>query len=68
MLFGSLLTVTDSDLALLARVGVLVLVLLAREYNSLLLDSLSPPLARVAGADSGFLEYFFALLLTCRSS
>ena len=39
-------------------------VLLVREYNRLLLDSLSPPLASVAGADSAFLEYFFALLLT----
>ena len=38
--------------------------LLVRQYNHLLLDSLSPPLARVAGAESAFLEYFFALLLT----
>ena len=38
--------------------------LLVREYNKLLLDSLSPPLARVAGAESAFLEYFFAILLT----
>ena len=35
-----------------------------RQYNKLLLDSLNPPLASVAGADSAFLEYFFALLLT----
>src|SRR5580704_19063105 len=63
ILFGSLLTVTDQDLALLLVVGALVLALLAREYNSLVLDSLSPPLATVAGSDSGYLEYFFALLL-----
>src|SRR5437868_2722028 len=44
-------------------VGLLVLVLLARDYNDLLLDSLSPPLAGVHGADSRFLEYFFAFLL-----
>ncbi|HEY4870078.1 MAG TPA: metal ABC transporter permease, partial [Candidatus Dormibacteraeota bacterium] len=42
VLFGSLLTVTDGDLLLLLTVGVLVGVLLVREYNSLLLDSLSP--------------------------
>lgn len=64
VLFGSLLTVTDGDLLLLVAVGVLVAGLLVREYNRLLLDSLSPPLARVAGADSAFLEYFFAILLT----
>jgi len=64
VLFGSLLTVTDADLALLLAVGVLVAVLLIREYNHLLLDSMSPPLASVAGARPAYLEYFFALLLT----
>ena len=65
VLFGSLLTVTDGDLLLLLVVGVIGLaVLLVRQYNNLLLDSLSPPLASVAGAESAFLEYFFAMLLT----
>ena len=64
VLFGSLLTVTDGDLALLLAVGIVVAVLLVREYNHLLLDSLSPPLASVAGAEPAYLEYFFALLLT----
>jgi zinc transport system permease protein len=64
VLFGSLLTVTDGDLALLLVVGLFVIVLLLREYNHLVLDSLSPPLASVAGTDSAFLEYFFAILLT----
>jgi zinc transport system permease protein len=64
VLFGSLLTVTDSDLALLLGVGVLVAGLLIQQYNRLLLDSLSPPLASVAGAQPAYLEYFFALLLT----
>jgi zinc transport system permease protein len=64
VLFGSLLTVTDGDLALLLAVGIFVAVLLVREYNHLLLDSLSPPLASVAGAEPAYLEYFFALLLT----
>jgi zinc transport system permease protein len=64
VLFGSLLTVTDGDLLLLVIVGILVAVLLVRQYNNLLLDSLSPPLARVSGSDSAFLEYFFAILLT----
>ena len=64
VLFGSLLTVTDGDLALLLVVGVVVTVLLVREYNRLLLDSLSQPLASTSGANSAFLEYFFAILLT----
>jgi zinc transport system permease protein len=64
VLFGSLLTVTDGDLLLLLAVGVLVAVLLVREYNRLLLDSLSPPLAKVAGGESAYLEYFFAIMLT----
>lgn len=64
ILFGSLLTVTDGDLLLLVGVGIFVALMLVRKYNSLLLDSLSPPLARVTGAEPAYLEYFFALLLT----
>jgi len=64
VLFGSLLTVTDADLLLLLAVGIVVAALLVTQYNRLLLDSLSPSLARVAGAEPAYLEYFFALLLT----
>ena len=64
VLFGSLLTVTDADLALLVGVGIVVFALLVRQYNRLLLDSLNPPLASIAGSNSAFLEYFFAILLT----
>jgi len=64
VLFGSLLTVTDGDLLLLAVVAVIVLAIVIRQYNKLLLDSLSPPLATVAGAQSAFLEYLFAIVLT----
>jgi zinc transport system permease protein len=64
VLFGSLLTVTDGDLALLVAVGVVVFALLVVQYNRLLLDSLNPPLASIAGGNSAFLEYFFAILLT----
>src|SRR5204862_3694289 len=59
VLFGSLLTVTDRDLLLLVVVGVVVFALLIRQYNRLLLDSLNPPLASIAGGNSAFLEYFF---------
>jgi len=63
VLFGSLLTVTDADLALLLVAGILVAALLVRQYNNLLLDSLSSSLARVRGVDSGYLEYLFAMAL-----
>jgi zinc transport system permease protein len=64
VLFGSLLTVTDTDLALLVIAGAYVAVLLLRHYNDLLLDSLSPPLAAARGINSGYLEYLFAVVLT----
>lgn len=64
VLFGSLLTVTDIDLALLVVAGAAVAVVLLMHYNDLLLDSLSPPLAKARGIDSGFLEYLFAVVLT----
>jgi zinc transport system permease protein len=64
VLFGSLLTVTDTDLALLVVAGAAVTVVLLMHYNDLLLDSLSPQLAKARGIDSGFLEYLFAVVLT----
>lgn len=64
VMFGSLLTVTDADLAMVAVLGGLVLVALAWGYNALLLDSLDPMLARVRGVKTSFIEYFFVVLLT----
>ncbi len=64
VMFGSLLTVTDTDLALLVGIGAAVAVVLALVYNALLLDSVDPSLARVAGVPSALLDYVFVLLLT----
>ena len=64
VLFGSLLTVTDTDLALLIVAGAGVAIVLLTRYNDLVLDSLSPQLAKARGIDSGFLEYLFAVVLT----
>lgn len=64
VLFGSLLTVTDADMALLVVAGVAAAALLLRHYNDLLLDSLSGPLAAARRIDSAFLEYLFAVVLT----
>jgi len=64
VLFGSLLTVTDTDLVLLVVAGAGVVIILLTRYNDMLLDSLSPQLAKARGIDSGFLEYLFAVVLT----
>jgi zinc transport system permease protein len=64
VLFGSLLTVTETDLLLLVAAGVVLAFLLLRHYNDLLLDSLSPPLATARGINSAYLEYGFAIVLT----
>ena len=64
ILFGSLLTVTDTDLVLLGVAALGVAFLLFRHYNDLLLDSLSPPLATARGINSAYLEYGFAIVLT----
>ncbi len=63
ILFGSLLTVTDTDLVLLVVAVIGVAILLFRHYNNLLLDSLSAPLASVRGINSAFVEYGFAIVL-----
>lgn len=64
VMFGSLLTVTDRDLLLLAVIAIGTLAVLAHHYNALILDSASPSLAAAAGVRSVFLEYLFVLLLT----
>ena len=64
VMFGSLLTVTDTDLLLLLVLGLVLGAILAWNYNGLLLDSLSPSLARVAGVRTAWLEYLFVALLS----
>ena len=64
VMFGSLLTVTDTDLLLLVLAAAGVLAVLARYYNALLLDSLGRPLASASGVDTAFVEYLFVVLLT----
>src|SRR6185437_9246806 len=64
VMFGSLITVTDTDLLLLALAAVAILAVLARVYNALMLDSLGRPLATVAGVDTALVEYLFVVLLT----
>jgi zinc transport system permease protein len=64
VMFGSLLTVTDADLALLVAISVAVTLVLAWIYNHLLLDSLDPALASVRDVRSALIDYVFVMLLT----
>jgi len=64
VMFGSLLTVTDTDLLLLVVAAAGVLAVLARFYNALLLDSLGRPLASASGVNTALCEYLFVVLLT----
>lgn len=64
VMFGSLLTVTDVDLAILSAVGLGAALILAVVYNHLVLDSLDPALASVTGAWPAFVDYLFVLVLT----
>lgn len=64
VMFGSLITVTDTDLVVLAVVAVIVVPLLIWKYNQLLLDSVNPELAAAAGVNSAVIDYGFVLLLT----
>jgi zinc transport system permease protein len=65
VMFGSLLTVTDADLAMLLGLGAAVLVAVALSYNTLLTDSLHPSLARAAGTRPALVEYLFVVAITC---
>jgi zinc transport system permease protein len=64
VMFGSLLTVTDTDLALLLGIGCVITLVLGVVYNKLLLDSLDPSLGKVSGVPSAFVDYLFVMLLT----
>jgi zinc transport system permease protein len=64
VMFGSLLTVTDTDLALLLVLTIVIAGVLALIYNRLLLDSLDPALSRAAGGYPALADYVFVMLLT----
>lgn len=64
ILFGSVVTVTDGDLVVLAASGALALAVLVPLYNRLLLASLDPALARARGVPVAVHDYVFVLVLT----
>lgn len=64
VLFGSVLTVNGQDLAVLAVVAVLVVVLTLPFYNHMMLASFNPQLATVRGVRVKLLDYLFVALVT----
>ncbi len=64
VMFGSVLTITDRDLALLLVLGAAVGVALALTYNTLLSDSLSPAIAKARGASTALVDYGFVVIVT----
>jgi zinc transport system permease protein len=64
VMFGSVLTITDRDLVLVLALGGVVGGAVAYAYNRLLLDSLSPAVARAGGAPTTAIEYGFVVVVT----
>jgi zinc transport system permease protein len=64
VMFGSILTVDDTDMTVLLATAVLTVATALPLYNRMLLASLNPSLAHVRGVRVHFLEYVFVLLVT----
>lgn len=64
VMFGDILTVTETDLLVIAATGIVVAGLFLRYYNEILYSTLHPSLAKSAGVRGTFLEYLFVVLLT----
>lgn len=64
VLFGSILTVTDSDLLLLAVSCLLIILVLIPTFNRILLTCISPDIARVRGYATNFYDYLFVMMIT----
>lgn len=64
VLFGSILTVTDQDLMILAVSCLLIVVVLIPTFNRILLTCISPDIARVRGHATHFYDYLFVMMIT----
>lgn len=64
VMFGSILTVDDTDMTVLLATAVLTVATALPLYNRMLLASLNPSLAHVRGVQVHLLEYVFVLLVT----
>ena len=64
VMFGSILTVNDTDMNVLLGTAVISALVALPLYNQMLLASLNPSLAHVRGINVHLLEYVFVLLVT----
>jgi zinc transport system permease protein len=64
VMFGSILTVNDTDMSVLLVTAALTAATALPLYNHMLLASLNPSLAHVRGVKVHLLEYVFVLLIT----
>jgi zinc transport system permease protein len=64
VMFGSILTVNDTDISVLLVTTMLTAAVALPLYNRMLLASLNPSLAHVRGIRVHLLEYVFVLLIT----
>lgn len=64
VLFGSILTVTDGDLALLALSCLAIILVLIPTFNRILLTCISPDIAKVRGYATTFYDYLFVMMVT----
>jgi zinc transport system permease protein len=64
VMFGDILTVTGTDLVVIAVVGVACALVLAWNYNEIVFAALDPALAASSGARTARMEYLFVVVLT----
>ncbi len=64
VLFGSILTVNDLDMTILAVISAIVSVMGTLRFNRMLMASFNPQLAHVRGVNVVFLDYLFILMIT----
>ncbi len=64
VMFGSILTVNDTDMNVLLVTALITAFVALPLYNRMLLASLNPSLAHVRGINVHLLEYVFVLLIT----
>lgn len=64
VLFGSILTVSGRDIAVLAAVAVPLVVVFAMWFNRLIAGSFNPMLAQARGVNAKALDYLFVIMVT----
>jgi zinc transport system permease protein len=64
VMFGSILTVSDTDISVLLATTLVCALVALPLYNQMLLATLNPSLAHVRGARVKLLEYLFVVLIT----